>query len=77
MFEKDQYKKFNVEENGFNFKGEFHDFNNIAHIFFRRTHTTHSVNYIKFDETGNSYLYITLDSGKKINMSILDSRKKT
>jgi hypothetical protein len=69
MFERSQYKKFSVEENGFNFKGEFHDFNNIAHIFFTRIHTTQSMNFVKVGEADSSYLHITLDSGKKIKLS--------
>ncbi len=69
MFEKSQYKKFQVEENGFSYKGEFHEFNDISHIFFTRIHTTQRLNFMEVGEADSSYLYLTLDSGKKIKLS--------
>ncbi len=69
MFGKGQYKKFQVEANGFRYKGEFYKFDDIANIFFTRIHTTQRMNFMKVGEADSSYLYLTLDSGKKIKLS--------
>lgn len=69
MFEKSQYKKFSVEENGFSFKGDFHEFKHIAHIFFTRIHTTQRMNFVKVGEVDSAYLHLTLISGKIIKLS--------
>ncbi len=69
MFERCQYEKLQVEENGFSYEGEFHEFNDIAHIFFTRINTSQRLNFMKVGDVDSSYLYLTLVSGKKIKLS--------
>ena len=62
MFERTQYKKFQVKEHGFTYKDRFHDFSNIAHIFFERVQTTQKVNFATVGEAHSANLLLTMDS---------------
>ena len=73
MFQKNQYKKLQVEENGFSYKGQFHSFDEIKHILFERVITTERMNFMKVGEPESARLILTLENGIKIKLSFNES----
>ena len=69
MFHKRQYKKIQIHETGFTYKGQSHSFEEIEHIFFERTITTQRMNFVKVGEPESGRLILTLEAGQKIKLS--------
>jgi hypothetical protein len=68
--EKNRYRAFELEEHGFKYKGNSYSFDEIAHLFFSWTKTTHLLYGIKkAGQTESTYLHIILPSGVKIKLS--------
>ena len=65
-------KRKNVEllKDGFNYRNQFYKYEIVKHIFFTIINTIQKVNFVKHGEAKSSQLFITLDSGKTINLKI-------
>ena len=68
MFERNQYKKFEVLNDGFRFKGIHHKFSDICSIFFSRMLVEQKLNFISVGEADRVFLYITLKNKEKIKL---------
>ena len=65
-------KQKNIEflENGFNYKNQFYKYEIVKNIFFTIINTVQKVNFVKQGEAKSSQIFVTLDSGKTINLKI-------
>src|SRR5680860_218839 len=68
MFKKE--KNIELLEDGFKYKNQFYKYVIVKNIFFTIINTVQNVNLVKHGEAKSSQLFITLDSGKTINLKI-------
>lgn len=68
-----QLKNVLIKENSVIYKDKFYGFEEIKHIFFQRTLTTHRMNFAKVGEAGSAQLSLILHNASKINIKIDES----
>jgi hypothetical protein len=68
MLERNQYKKFEVLNDGFKHKGIHHKFSDIYSIFFSYMLVEQKLNFISAGEAERAFLYITLKNKEKIKL---------
>jgi hypothetical protein len=73
MLERSQYKKFELVNDGFIYKGDYHPFDEIKHLHLERVQTTQRVNLVKVGQPESSKLIIELKNGDKVKLSFSES----
>lgn len=65
-----QFKEFNLHGSSFSYKGKTYSINDIQHIGFYRSITTHKVNFVETGKTEKVNIYLTMSNTEEVNISV-------
>ncbi len=66
----DQFSMFNLNGESFSYKANRYNTNKISHIGLYRAITNHKVNFVSTGETEEIRIYLTMDNGKEIRLTV-------
>ena len=65
-----QFQEFDLKNDTFSYKRKTYNINDIRHIGFHRTITTHKTNFVEKGKTEEVRMYLTMSGGQKVEISV-------